>query len=261
MYSYNRRWLRRFIIIFMSVVAVLIFVKRDVILNRIFNQFSQSTAAPKLPQHEDQQKKLVAQDFTTQQVIPVTNNQPNFTTSELKIDQGAWQKLAHRDWLGRPQQADALLNQEQMPTLKRKKLTVKTPGYHVYRFNQNDQQDYLYNRSHLIGYQLTGLNNDARNLVTGTRAMNAIHEYDNQGSMETFENQIASYLKQSPKHFVRYRVTPLYRNVERVPRGIEMAGQSVGDDQIKFHVYIFNSQPGWQINYYTGTALQQDKEN
>lgn len=131
----------------------------------------------------------------------------------------------------------------------------------MYHFNQNDQQDYLYNRSHLIGYQLTGLNNDARNLVTGTRAMNALHEHDNQGSMETFENQIASYLKQSPKHFVRYRVTPLYRNVERVPRGIEMTGQSVGNDQIKFHVYIFNSQPGWQINYYTGTALQQDKEN
>lgn len=123
----------------------------------------------------------------------------------MKINQGAWQKLAHRDWLGRPQQADALLNQEQMPTLKRKKSTVKPPGYHVYRFNQNDQQDYLYNRSHLIGYQLTGLNNDVRNLVTGTLAMNAIHEYDNQGSMETFENQIASYLKQSPKHFVRYR--------------------------------------------------------
>ncbi|TPF01262.1 hypothetical protein DIS13_08125 [Weissella paramesenteroides] len=153
-----------------------------------------------------------------------------------------------------------MLNKKQMPTIEHKALTVITPGYHVYQFKQNNQQVYLYNRAHLIGYQLTGLNNDARNLVTGTRAMNAIHEQDNQVSMETYENQIATYLRQSSKHYVRYQVTPLYRNVERVPRGIELAGQSIGDDVIKFHVYILNSQPGWQINYYTGTALQQSKE-
>lgn len=251
MYGYQRRWLRRLMVIVMTVVAVLIFVKRDAILDHLFNQFSQSTAAPKTPQKEDPQKKLAAQDFTNQQVIAVNDNQPNFTTNDLKTTAGSWQKLSHRDWLGRPRQANALLNKKQMPTIERKALTVKTPGYHVYQFKQNNQQVYLYNRSHLIGYQLTGLNNDARNLVTGTRAMNAIHEQD---------NQVATYLRQSSKHYVRYQVTPLYRNVERVPRGIELAGQSIGDDVIKFHVYIFNSQPGWQINYYTGTALQQSKE-
>ena len=260
MYGYQRRWLRRLMVIVMTVVAVLIFVKRDAILYHLFNQFSQSTAAPKTLQKEDPQKKLAAQDFTNQQVIAVNDNQPNFTTNDLKTDEGPWQKLSHRDWLGRPRQANALLNKQQMPTTKRKALTVKTPGYHVYQFKQNNQQVYLYNRSHLIGYQLTGLNNDVRNLVTGTRAMNAIHEQDNQASMETYENQIAIYLRQSSKHYVRYQVTPLYRNVERIPRGIELAGHSIGDDVIKFHVYIFNSQPGWQINYYTGTALQQNEE-
>lgn len=260
MYGYQRRWLRRLMVIVMTVVAILIFVKRDVILDHLFNQFSQSTVAPKTPQKEDPQKKLATQDFTNQQVIAVNDNQPNFTTNDLKTDEGPWQKLSHRDWLGRPRQANALLNKQQMPTTKRKALTVKAPGYHVYQFKQNNQQVYLYNRSHLIGYQLTGLNNDVRNLVTGTRAMNAIHEQDNQASMETYENQIATYLRQSSKHYVRYQVTPLYRNVERIPRGIELAGHSIGDDVIKFHVYIFNSQPGWQINYYTGTALQQNEE-
>ena len=92
-------------------------------------------------------------------------------------------------------------------------------------------------------------------------AFNATHQYDQQQSMEDYENAVADYLKQSSKHFVRYQVTALYRNVERVPRGIEMQAQSTGDDSIKFHVYVFNSQPGWQINYYTGTALQENGES
>lgn len=69
---------------------------------------------------------------------------------------------------------------------------VKTPGYHVYLLKQNGQEAYLYNRSHLIGYQLTGLNNDARNLVTGTHAMNAIHEQGKQASMETYIKALCS---------------------------------------------------------------------
>ena len=88
MYGYQRRWLRRLMVIVMTVVTVLVFVKRDVILDHLFNQFSQSTAAPKTLQKEDPQKKLAAQDFTNQQVIVVNNNQPNFTASDLKTTAG-----------------------------------------------------------------------------------------------------------------------------------------------------------------------------
>lgn len=258
MYHLHGRWLRRLSIIIVIIIVVVVFIRRDVILNKVFNQIGQSNVAPTMKNISNQSKDLVAKDFFEQQTMPVENNQPDFKSNELKITKGSWLKFTHRDWLGRPQRAEALLDKSRMPNAQRQRLTIKTPGYHVYHFNQNGQSNYLYNRSHLIGYQLVGLNNDARNLITGTTALNATHQFDQQPAMEDYENAIASYLKQSNHHFVRYRVTPLYRNVERVPRGVEMEAQSIGDDSIKFHVYIFNSQPGWQINYYTGTALQRN---
>ncbi|MCT0485857.1 DNA/RNA non-specific endonuclease [Weissella paramesenteroides] len=261
MYSFHHRWIRRFSIIFVIVLVLIVFIKRDAILDKVFNQVEKSSAAPVAKNIDNQSNDLAAKDYMNQQTIPVANNQPDFKQSELETQKGGWLDLSRRDWLGRSKQANAMLDKSRMPTEKRKRLTVKTPGYHVYQFNQAGQENYLYNRSHLIGYQLSGLNNDARNLVTGTVAFNAIHQYDQQQSMEDYENAIADYLKQSSKHFVRYQVTPLYRNVERVPRGVEMQAQSIGDDSIKFHVYVFNSQPGWQINYYTGTALQENGEN
>lgn len=260
MYSFHHRWIRRFSIIFVIVLALIIFIKRDALLDKVFNRVGESSAAPVAKNIDNQSNDLAAKDYTNQQIIPVTNNQPDFKQSELETQKGGWLDLSRRDWLGRPKQANAMLDKSRMPIEKRKRLTVKTPGYHVYKFNQAGQENYLYNRSHLIGYQLSGLNNDARNLVTGTMAFNATHQYDQQQSMEDYENAVADYLKQSSKRFVRYQVTPLYRNVECVPRGVEMQAQSIGDDSIKFHVYVFNSQPGWQINYYTGTALQENGE-
>ena len=258
MYNLHSRWLRRLSIIIVIIFAFLVFVKRNAILDKVFNQFGQSSAAPATKNIGNQSKDLVTKDYTGTQTIPVENNQPDFKQHDLDTKKGSWLNLSRRDWLGRPKQANALLNRSQMPTDKRTRLTVKTPGYHVYRFNQNGQSNYLYNRSHLIGYQLIGLNNDARNLFTGTSALNATHQYDQQQTMEDYENAIAGYLRRSNDYFVRYRVTPLYRNVERVPRGVEIEAQSISDHSIKFHIYIFNSQPGWQINYYTGTALQQN---
>lgn len=258
MYHLHGRWLRRLSIIVVIIFACLVFVKREAILDTVFNQFGQSSATPTAKNIGNQSKDLVAKDYTGTQTMPVENNQPDFKQHDLATKKGSWLNLSRQDWLGRPKQANAMLNRSQMPTEKRIRLTVKTPGYHVYHLNQNGQSNYLYNRSQLIGYQLTGLNNDARNLITGTTALNVAHQFDQQKSMADYENAIASYLRQSDHHFVRYRVTPLYRDVERVPRGIEMEAQSIGDDRIKFHVYIFNSQPEWQINYYTGTALQQN---
>ena len=117
---------------------------------------------------------------------------------------------------------------------------------------QTGKEDYLYNRSHLIGFQLSGENANAKNLFTGTRALNANFE-DEQSSMVYYENKIANYIKNT-NHHVRYRVTPIFRNVELVARGVRMEAQSIEDDEISFDVYIFNIQPGYKINYLTGSS-------
>lgn len=249
--------LRRFVIIGSVIVAGATFYNRGAIIERVFDTAGSSKAAPEIKSTVDAsiQKQLSELSYNGQQVQTVNNNQPFFKSNELKTDKGGSQKLTHRDWLGRPQVANAMLNKSLMPTAKREPLTVKTPGYKVYRFNDNGRGKYLYNRSHLIGYQLTGLNNNSRNLITGTVALNATHSDDNQQSMEDYENQIAGYLRADPAHYVRYRVTPIYRNIERVARGVEIEAQSVNDDAIRLNVYIFNVQPNWQINYYTGSAI------
>ena len=249
--------LRRIVIVGSILGAGLAFYNRAAIVEQVFDTAGSSKAAPEIKNTVDTsiQKQLSELSYTGQQVHTVNNNQPFFTADELKIDNGAVQKLSRRDWLGRPQVANAMLNKSLMPSAKREPLTVRTPGYKVYRFNDNGREKYLYNRSHLIGYQLTGLNNNSRNLITGTVAFNATHSDDNQQSMEDFENQIASYLRADSTHYVRNRVTPIYRNIERVPRGVEIEAQSVKDNAIRLNVYIFNGQPNWQINYYTGSAI------
>ncbi|MCC9713102.1 DNA-entry nuclease, partial [Streptococcus agalactiae] len=106
--------------------------------------------------------------------------------------------------------------------------------------------------SHLIGFQLTGENINVKNLFTGTRALNANFD-DEKSSMVYYENMVANYIKKTGHH-VRYRVTPLFKNVELVARGIRMEAQSVEDDTVSFDIYIFNVQPGYDIDYLTGTS-------
>lgn len=249
--------LRRIVIVGPILGAGFVFYNRAAIVEQVLDTAGSSKAAPDIKSTVDTsiQKQLSELSYTGQQVQAVNNNQPFFTADELKTNKGAEQKLSRRDWLGRPQVANALLNKSLMPSAKREPLTIKTPGYKVYRFNDNGREKYLYNRSHLIGYQLTGLNNNSRNLITGTVALNATHSDDNQQSMEDFENQIAGYLRTDSTHYVRYRVTPIYRNIERVARGVEIEAQSVNNNAIQLNVYIFNVQPNWQINYYTGSAI------
>lgn len=252
--------LRRFVILGSVVVAGVAFYNRGAIMERVFDTAGSSKAAPEIKNTVDVsvQKQLSELMYHGQQVELVNSNQPFFSKQELNTDKGGWQKLSRRDWLGRPQVANAMLNKSLMPTSERVPLTVKTPGYKVYRFNDNGNEKYLYNRSHLIGYQLTGLNNNARNLITGTVALNARHTTDNQPSMEDYENQIATYLRAGKQRYVRYRVTPIYRNIERVPRGVEIEAESVNDAAVRINVYLFNVQPNWKINYFTGTAIHSN---
>jgi hypothetical protein len=182
-------------------------------------------------------------DYNGTQEIIVNNNEPNFSQADLSTVNGAWQKYGDLDNLNRVTAANALLNVSLMPSAKREPLHWNPTGWH----NKRISGGWLYNRSHLIGYQLTGQNNNPKNLMTGTRSLNS-------PEMLAHEMDIAYYLKQSSSHYIRYRVTPVFRGNELLPRGVQMEAQSVGDNSVHFNVYIFNVQDGVTLNYSDGTS-------
>lgn len=192
---------------------------------------------------------LAKLNYSGKQEIVVNNNTPTFTKSELNVSNGPWQRFADLDNLNRAIQADALLSKSLMPTAKREPLYVNPTGWH----NKKLKDGWLYNRSHLIGYQLSGQNNNPKNLMTGTRSLNS-------PEMLKHENDIAYYLKQNPNNYIRYRVKPIYRGNELLARGVQMMAESLNsngqaDQQVSFNVYIFNIEKGVQINYSDGTSV------
>jgi DNA-entry nuclease len=187
--------------------------------------------------------KLASLNYSGKDVITVNNNDPEFTKSDLNTSQGAWQKYGDLDGLNRVTAANALLNESLMPNSEREPLHVDPTGWH----NKRIAGGWLYNRCHLIGYQLTGQNNNIKNLMTGTRQLN-------DPDMLHYENEVADYIKESRANYVRYRVTPIFRGNELLARGVEMEGQSTGSNAIHFNVYIFNVQNGVTLNYSDGTS-------
>ncbi|CAK1229971.1 DNA/RNA non-specific endonuclease [Fructobacillus fructosus] len=256
MNNYRRYRTIKVLIILLVMLAGILFLFRGAIFQKAvqFGTEHQIVGTNNSKANQSLATQLANTDFQNQSVIIVNNNQPTFSNDDLTEKKGGWVRFANLDSLGRPQSAQALLKKQLMPSKKRERLTIKTPGYHAIRTG-NAESDWLYNRSHLIGYQLSGSNNEPKNLITGTRQLNADSRV-NAESMVTFENQIADYLKASSNHYVRYQVTPVYRGVELVPRGVWMQGQSLNDDQVKFNVYIFNVQEGWIINYLNGSATR-----
>lgn len=187
--------------------------------------------------------KLASLSYTGKDVITVNNNDPYFSKSDLSTSQGAWQRYGDLDDLNRVTSANALLNQSLMPNAKREPLHVDPTGWH----NKRIAGGWLYNRCHLIGYQLTGQNNNIKNLMTGTRQLN-------DPDMLRYENEVADYVKESRANYVRYRVTPIFRGNELLARGVEMEGQSTGSNAVHFNVYIFNVEEGVTLNYSDGTS-------
>lgn len=261
MKNYKRGRFARRILFGIVILIGIIYLNRVSILQTIVALGSQSQLIniDKQKSYSTQNDELANLKYNGQTVVEVNHNQPAFSQDDLKIKQGGWQKLSSLDWLGRPQVANALLNLKLMPPSQkykaRERLTIKTPGYHAIKTGRNDT-DWLYNRSHLIGYQFTGLNNEAKNLITGTRQLNA-DSRANSKSMVTYETEIADYLHQSKNNYVRYQVTPVYKNVELVPRGVHMMAQS-NDNTLKFNVYVFNVQDGWTTNYLNGNAERSE---
>lgn len=177
------------------------------------------------------------------QTIDVNGRNPTFSADDLSTTKGSWQDYGNLDSYNRLTHADALINHAMQPTAKREPLTVNPTGWR----NKKIGSGYLYNRSHLIGYQLTGQNNNPKNLITGTRSMNS-------PEMLHYEDDIAYYLKTNPNGHVRYQVVPVFKGDELVARGVHMQAQSIGSNSIHFNVYIFNIQSGVEINYQDGTS-------
>ncbi|MDK1716593.1 DNA/RNA non-specific endonuclease [Dellaglioa algida] len=175
--------------------------------------------------------------------IQVNNNNPDFSKNTLSTSNGTWESYSDLDSLNRAGVANAMLSKSLMPTAKRTGLTWNPTGWN----NKRISSGWLYNRSHLIGYQLTGQNNNPKNLITGTRELNS-------PEMLAHEMDIATYLKEHPSNYIRYRVTPIFRGDELLARGVQMEAQSIGTSSIKFNTYIFNVEKGVKLNYDDGTS-------
>ena len=182
--------------------------------------------------------------------IAVNDNNPYFTESDLTTK--SFEKYAPLDSLGRCGVAYANVGIDIMPTEKRGSIgMVKPSGWHSIKYENVDGK-YLYNRCHLIGYQLSAENANTSNLITGTRYLNI------QGMLR-FENMVADYVKETKNH-VLYRVTPIFEGKNLLASGVLMEGYSVEDDGagICYNVYCYNVQPGIKIDYATGDSEAED---
>ncbi len=178
--------------------------------------------------------------------VEIYDNEPNFDENE--ITQIAFEDYSELDDLGRCGVAVACIGEELMPTEERESISsVKPTGWYSVEYDIVEG-GYLYNRSHLIGFQLTGENANEQNLITGTRYMNV-------DGMLPFENMVADYIDDTGNH-VMYRVTPIFYGENVIAHGVVMEAYSVEDDGkgISFHVFVYNFQPGVNIDYTSGKS-------
>ena len=185
-------------------------------------------------------------EYSGSPYVAVNGNVPYFSESDLT--DVSFESYSDLDALGRCGVAYASVSTDTMPTEKRGSIgEVKPTGWHNKKYDFVDGK-YVYNRCHLIGYQLTGENANEKNLITGTRYLNV-------EGMLPFENMVADYVKETGNH-VLYRVTPIFTGDDLVADGVEMEALSMEDDGegISFHIFAYNNQPGISINYATGDS-------
>ena len=189
--------------------------------------------------------------------VTVNKNVPGFTADEITTK--SYEGYGELDKLGRCTPAMACLGKELMPTEERQSISmVKPTGWKQNKYPGLIDSDppYLYNRCHMIGFQLTGENANEQNLITGTRYMNV-------EGMLPYENEVAEYVRDTGKH-VMYRVTPVFEGNNLLCSGVQIEAYSVEDKGkgISFNVYCYNVQPGIEINYANGSnklAPEADK--
>ena len=185
-------------------------------------------------------------EYSNANYVVLNNNEPNFTESDYTTD--SFERYSELDSLGRAKVAYVNIGVDLMPTEERGSIgQVKPSGWHLVKYDIVNGK-YLYNRCHLIGFQLTGENANEKNLITCTRQMNTV------GMLE-FENKVANYIKSTNNH-VLYRVTPIYKDDNLLASGVVMEAYSVEDsgEGIKFNVFVYNVQDGIDIDYKTGDS-------
>lgn len=185
-------------------------------------------------------------DYSGEMTVVVDENQPDFTSKDLT--KKSYESYSNLDSEGRCQTAQACIGKDIMPKEERGAIgMVKPSGWHTVKYSNVDGK-YLYNRCHLIAYQLTGENANRKNLITGTRSFNV-------DGMLPYEEMVGNYVRETGNH-VLYRVTPVFEEDNLVAKGVEMEAMSVEDkgEDLKFHVFVYNVQDGIRIDYETGES-------
>ena len=185
-------------------------------------------------------------DYNGSIYIEINNNIPEFNESEMSTE--SFEKYSSLDSLGRSGTAYANIGIDLMPTEERGSIgMIKPSGWHTVKYDIVNGK-YLYNRCHLIGYQLSGENANPENLITCTRQMNV-------KGMLPFENMVSAYVIETSNH-VLYRVTPIFEGDNLLVKGVQMEALSIEDngEGIKFNVFVYNIQDGIEIDYLTGDS-------
>ena len=188
-------------------------------------------------------------EYTDKIYIEINNNMPYFEESEYTTE--SFEKYSELDELGRCGVAYANISKEIMPPEGDERgsiSSVKPTGWEQAKYDG----EYLYNRCHLIGYQLADEDANELNLITGTR-------YFNVNGMLPFENQVANYIKENENNHVLYRVTPIFKDDNLLANGVEIEAYSVEDNGqgVCFNVFVYNVQPGITIDYKMGESSEQ----
>ena len=214
--------------------------------------FGRNSETQELRKEAEEAESIVAvlPEYSGEPYTIVDNNEPDFSDEELQND--SYEIYSPLDHLGRCRTAKANIGEDLMPTEDRESISeVKPSGWMNKEYDEVDG-GYLYNRCHLIGFQLTAENANERNLITGTRYMNT-------EGMLPFENMVADYIRETDNH-VLYEVTPVFEDDNLVASGVLMEAQSVedGGEGISFYVYVYNVQPGIEIDYETGKSRESE---
>lgn len=207
-----------------------------------FGLYQEQTKEVELPSYQLEE----IPEYQNEPYVIINDNQPNFEESSYTTT--SFEDYSELDALNRCGVATANIGVDIMPTEERGSIgMIKPSGWHTIKYDGIDGK-YLYNRCHLIAYQLAGENANEKNLITCTRYMNT-------EGMLPFENQIADYVKRTNNH-VLYRVTPIFKEQNLLASGVQMEAYSIEDQGqgIKFNVFVYNVQPDIKIDYTTGES-------
>ncbi len=222
-------------------IAFVIFFVIGIAKNELINVFNDSYSLPVVSYDINE-----IPDYQGKAFVYLNDNKPNFTEEDYNSD--TFESYSDLDYLGRCGIAFANIDRSLMATEERGSIgMIKPSGWHTVKYDIVSGK-YLYNRCHLIGYQLTGENANEKNLITCTRAMNSEVMLD-------FENEVAEYIKNTNNH-VLYRVTPVFEKENLLATGVIIEVSSVEDrgKSLSYNVFIYNVQDGIEIDYKTGES-------